>query len=358
MITISLCMIVKNEEQVLARCLDSIAALMDEIIIVDTGSTDNTKEIARKYTDKIYDFVWCDDFSAARNFSFSKATMDYIYAPDADEYLDPENRLRFSQIKELLLPEIEIVQMYYLTPAEHNTVQNASRELRPKLFKRLRQFTWIDPIHETVRLDPVVYDSDIEILHLPVSGHEKRDFSIFAKSYARDGRLSGRIIQMYAKELLKCGTPEDFSDAAPLFLQQYAQNVQSASACVLARYYRLIQDRDAFFGVALKNVAKEGCSEICYELGEYYKQQGNYEEAVLWYYNAAFETNPILDVETGGRRPLLSLAECYDMLADQMLKQILPDSSDTISQITEFRQIAADYRTQAEHWELPQELDL
>ena len=63
MITISLCMIVKNEEKVLARCLDSIADLMDEIIIVDTGSSDNTKEIAKKYTDKIYDFAWIDDLS-------------------------------------------------------------------------------------------------------------------------------------------------------------------------------------------------------------------------------------------------------------------------------------------------------
>ena len=79
MITISLCMIVKNEEKVLARCLDSIADLMDEIIIVDTGSSDNTKEIAKKYTDKIYDFAWIDDFSAARNYSFSKATKEYIY---------------------------------------------------------------------------------------------------------------------------------------------------------------------------------------------------------------------------------------------------------------------------------------
>ena len=85
MITISLCMIVKNEEEVLERCLNSLKGLMDEIIIVDTGSTDRTKEIAARYTDKIYDFSWCDDFAAARNFSFSKATQEYIYAPDADE---------------------------------------------------------------------------------------------------------------------------------------------------------------------------------------------------------------------------------------------------------------------------------
>ena len=76
MVTISLCMIVKNEETVLSRCLDSIASLVDEIIIVDTGSTDKTKSIAAKYTTHIYSFSWIDDFSAARNYSFSKATMD------------------------------------------------------------------------------------------------------------------------------------------------------------------------------------------------------------------------------------------------------------------------------------------
>ena len=79
MITISLCMIVKNEEEVLDRCLSSIADLMDEIIIVDTGSTDRTKEIARRYTSKIYDFTWTGNFADARNYSFSKASAQYIY---------------------------------------------------------------------------------------------------------------------------------------------------------------------------------------------------------------------------------------------------------------------------------------
>ena len=106
MITISLCMIVKNEERILARCLDSLKGIAEEIIIVDTGSTDRTKEIAARYTDHIYDFTWVDDFSAARNFAFSKATKEYIYSADADEVLDEENRQRFLQLNELLLPEI------------------------------------------------------------------------------------------------------------------------------------------------------------------------------------------------------------------------------------------------------------
>lgn len=78
MITISLCMIVKNEERILARCLDSVKDLVDEIVIVDTGSVDATRRIAQTYTDRVYDFTWIDDFSAARNFAFSKATCEYI----------------------------------------------------------------------------------------------------------------------------------------------------------------------------------------------------------------------------------------------------------------------------------------
>ncbi len=88
---ISLCMIVKNEEEHLAKCLDNIKNHMDEIVIVDTGSEDRTKEIAREYTDKIYDFEWCDDFSKARNFSLSKASNDWVLILDADEVVTEFN---------------------------------------------------------------------------------------------------------------------------------------------------------------------------------------------------------------------------------------------------------------------------
>ncbi|WP_147535409.1 glycosyltransferase family 2 protein [Bacillus marasmi] len=88
---ISLCMIVKNEEKVLERCLDSVFGIVDEIIIVDTGSTDCTKEIASKYTDKIYDFNWDGSFSNARNFAQKFARGVWILALDADEYVDREN---------------------------------------------------------------------------------------------------------------------------------------------------------------------------------------------------------------------------------------------------------------------------
>ena len=135
MVTISVCMIVKNEEAVLARCLDSLKGIADEIIIVDTGSTDKTKEIAAGYTDMLYDFTWVNDFSAARNFAFSKATMEYIYSADADEVLEEKDREKFLMLKQVLLPEIEIVEMIYVNPEDCNMVYNYTREPRPKLFK-------------------------------------------------------------------------------------------------------------------------------------------------------------------------------------------------------------------------------
>ena len=79
MAIVSLCMIVKDEEEVLGRCLDCFGKAADEIILVDTGSRDRTKEIAKAYTDKIYDFAWQDDFSAARNYGLEKAFKEQTY---------------------------------------------------------------------------------------------------------------------------------------------------------------------------------------------------------------------------------------------------------------------------------------
>ena len=255
-------MIVKNEEPVLARCLDSVASMMDEIIIVDTGSTDRTKEIAAQYTNRIYDFTWCDDFSAARNYAFSLATMDYIYCPDADEYLDLENQRRFLRLKGALLPEIEIVQMNYITPPDFNTVQNCKKEPRPKLFKRLRTFSWVDPVHETIRTDPVIYDSDIDILHHPHTMHAKRDFAMFEKAFRENHVLSEKITRMYARELYKCGDEEDFLRAADYFSIHYEAHADAESACILAHAARIQNSVDDFFSICLKDMCGSSCSEI------------------------------------------------------------------------------------------------
>lgn len=319
MITISLCMIVKNEEKMLARCLDSVAMLADEIIIVDTGSTDATKEIARRYTEHVYDFQWIDDFSAARNFAFSKANMEYIYSADADEILSAENREKFRLLKETLLPEIEIVQMKYANQLQFGTVYNFDEEYRPKLFKRKRDFVWEAPIHETVRLTPVIYDSDIVITHLPEESHAKRDLENFHRHCIDGYRLSKRLHGLYARELMLTGDEEDFAQAADTFLKSAADNERDSeemaqACCVVAKAARLAGDTVTFFKYTSKVIAEEANSEICCEMGHFYEENEDWEEAAIWYYNAVYETSPILNLQAGGRESLEGLIRCYEQL--------------------------------------------
>ena len=338
MITISLCMIVKNEERILERCLSSIYDLMDEIIIVDTGSTDKTKEIAQRYTDKVFDFEWVNDFAVARNFAFSKASCDYIYSADADEVVNEENRDKFRALKEMLMPEIEIVQMYYGNQLSHGTVYNYDRELRPKLFKRLREFGWVDPVHETVRILPLVFDSDIEITHLPETSHAGRDIKIFEQVTARGEKLSGRLLTMYAKELLISGSAKELQKAEDYFTQlvdgMYTEPDQMKEAlCVVVRAARMGEDYIKMYRYAMKGVTDEGISEICFELGEYYFEQKDYEEASVWFYNAAYETPSILNIHSGGDAALNRLADCYEALGVREQAEL-------------YRQVARDWKAE------------
>lgn len=307
MTSFSLCMIVKNEEKVLERCLKSLAPYMDEIIIADTGSSDATKKIAQKYTDKVYDFEWTGNFSDARNFVASKATKEYIYTADADEYLDADNQKKLAQLKQILLPEIEMVQMLYCTNAEFNTVYNFEKEYRPKLYRRLRAFQWIDPIHETLRIDPIVYDSRIEVIHEPQSDHSKRDLAALLQAGLKE-RLSKKLHHMYAMELYHSGQDEDFVKAIPVFEQTLQQDSREMDTikeaiCVLVRAYRIKGDVPKFFGYALKDTATVSSAEVCCELGRYYESTGELQEALIWYQNASTETESILDIATSQTIP-------------------------------------------------------
>jgi len=312
-------MIVKNEEKILERCLKSIADLADEIIIADTGSTDRTKEIAARFTEHVYDFLWTDDFSEARNFVFSKASMEYIYSADADEVLSPENRERFLTLKRTLLPDIEIVQMKYANQLQFGTVYNYDEEYRPKLFKRIRGFVWEGSIHETVRLTPVVFDSDIVITHMPGESHAKRDLANFHRHCIQGTGLNKRLCGLYARELMLAGDEEDFRQAYSFFQSVVGDSERDReefvqACCVLAKAARFEGNLIDFFKFTSKVVAEEACSEICCEMGHFYEEAQDYEEAAVWYYNAVYETQPVLSIRTGGGESLEGLIRCYETM--------------------------------------------
>lgn len=152
-VTVSLCMIVKNEEKNLDACLSPIADLFDEIIIIDTGSQDSTKEIAGRYTSHVYDFPWCDNFAAARNKSLQHATSDWIF------WLDADDRITTSELPNLraLLSELSVERKVYMI----NTVCHFQYEsdgthflTHARLFPRTTELMWKGRVHEQLHPCP------------------------------------------------------------------------------------------------------------------------------------------------------------------------------------------------------------
>lgn len=140
--TISLCMIVKNEERTLERCLKSVEGIVDEIVIVDTGSTDRTLEIARQFTSKIFHFEWTNNFSDARNYAVEQATCDFILSLDADEFFADKS-------KDVLLEPLT-ASYYFLRIRNIIRAGIVDTHSFARLFQRNAGFVYEGAIHEQI----------------------------------------------------------------------------------------------------------------------------------------------------------------------------------------------------------------
>ena len=240
--------------------------------------------------------------------------------------------------------------MYYVNESDFNSVYNVHKELRPKLFRRIRTFNWISPIHETIRVNPVIYDSDIEIMHKPTSDHSKRDFSIYFKALDKGIVLEDYVVTMLCKELFISGEASDFIAFKNAFenvfpYENRSENTLEDINCILARIYNITGEQDKFFKIALKSVADNPSSEMCYTLGLYYFAHKDYNEAAIWLYNAAFGTKSILDISSSGKKPLYLLSECYKLLSEQC-----EDDYEKIQYV----EMSNDYKSQADSWCMPE----
>ena len=165
---LSLCMIVKDEGKNLPVSLESVRDIVDEMIIVDTGSTDNTIEIAESFGADVYNFKWCDDFSEARNYALSKAEGEWILYIDADERLNEENAKKV--IKVINRDDIMAVSLNLHTPQEEDNLIKYSSLDYCRLFKNHSKIRFEGKIHEQIlpsinRLNGEVLKSDIIIEH-------------------------------------------------------------------------------------------------------------------------------------------------------------------------------------------------
>ncbi|MBV7276007.1 glycosyltransferase family 2 protein [Clostridiaceae bacterium UIB06] len=324
MITISLCMIVKNEEKVLSKCLDSIKDIAEEIIIVDTGSTDNTKKIASFYTDKIFDFKWIDDFSAARNFSFSKASKEYILWLDADDIILKEDRKEFFQLKENLSDDTDVVMMRYNVGFDESGNANESY-FRERLVKRSCNFKWADRIHEYIGVSGKIVNSDVCITHVKNRSNNVRNLKIFKKMRSSSRSFSPRNLYYYAKELY---FNKQYNHAI-LYYKRFLQTSEGwiedyINACSeIAQCYRAKNNRENELMYLMKSFSYDvPRAETCCELGYFFKNANEYDKAIFWFETAlslkkSENTWGTIKHDCYGYIPSIELCVCYYKLGNK-----------------------------------------
>lgn len=345
MITISLCMIVKNEEKVLARCLESTKGIFDETIIIDTGSTDKTKEIALKYTDKVFDFKWCDDFAKARNFSFSKASKEYIMWLDADDVVLNEDKKKIIELKRNLNKTTDIVMLKYNTGFDEDGNVSFSY-FRERIIKNFKNYTWVSPIHEVIPLIGNIIYEDISITHkkdYSSNQHSKRNLNIFEKMIKEGVLLDARQKFYYARELYY---NEKYTEAISKFNEflndPLGWNENKVNACLdLSNIYLIQNDKEN----AIFSLVKSFCftlprAEICCAIAKIFQEDLKYNEAIYWYKLATtlspdISTGSFYNLDTYNFIPYIELSVCYYRINDiqnskkynEMAGKIKPNSS-------------------------------
>lgn len=325
MMTISLCIIVKNEEKHIARCLDSMAGLVDEIIVVDTGSTDRTVEIVSGYTPRVYSYPWTDDFSDARNYSFSKATMDYCMWMDADDVLEETEKEKFLQLKQSLSPDTDIVMMKYHTAFDEAGIPSFSY-FRERWIRNSSRYRWVGAVHEVIPPNGKILYSDIAICHRKTgAGDPDRNLRIYRKMLDEGKVLEPRQQYYYGRELYYHGKYEEAVSVFEQFLLSpdgWIENKIEACSICAGCYSRLGKEQAALTTLLRSMSFDLPRAELCCEIGKYFLEHGNYHIAVYWY-EAALHT-PRNEYAGGfvlpdcyDYIPLLQLCVCYDKMGDR-----------------------------------------
>ena len=317
-------MIVKNEEMHIARSLESVAELVDEIIVVDTGSVDRTVEIAAGYTRKVYSYPWKDDFSDARNFSFSKATMDYCMWMDADDILEEVEKDEFLQLKQTLSSDTDIVMMKYNTSFDE-AGKPVFSYFRERWIRNCSDYHWVGAVHEVIPPKGNIVYSDIAICHKKINaGDPNRNLNIYRKMLAEGKSLDLRQQYYYGRELYYHKQYEEAASVLEDFLlseEGWIENkIEACSVCANC-YYCLGRERSAL-NTLLRSMSFDlPRAELCCEIGKHFLEHGNYHAAVYWYETAMNRPqnehlNGFVLPDCYDYVPLLQLCVCFDKIGD------------------------------------------
>ncbi len=253
-------MIVKNEERNIRDCILSVKPAIDEVVVVDTGSTDRTKEIAKGLGARVYDFPWCDDFSAARNESIRYATGDYILWLDADDRVEVSELNKIRQLKTILPAEKN--RAYYFVIRSETPIEGEHRFLQLRLFPRVKGALFEGKIHEQIFKNLMkrgieLCQTDILVKH---TGYLDWDVSL---------QKAGRNLKIIERELQ--------SDPENPLLQFNAARTLSG----LGRWTEAISHMEKVIEKAKgKEEERDLWRQVSIMLGQYYIQLNSYEKAL------------------------------------------------------------------------------
>ena len=323
MTTISGCLIVKNESQVIKDCLDSISPLCDEIIVFDTGSNDGTQDICKQNKlVKLIQGEWRDDFAWARNKSFEAATCDYILWVDADDLIDDKSIKFLLELKNNNLNKYDMVIMPYRYHFDGKKDQYTLD--RERIIKRNLDLKWQGRIHECL---PIVNNSlrlsneEAYIIHNHQKPYGDRNLKIFQDMEKKGEIKTIRDQYYYANELYYNGL---YDEAIKWFLictsKKEMWDIDRLNAYLkLYKIYRSIKnDLDESFKYALLALSCTDTprSDVCCALGDIYMQKNNIDWAIFWYEKAynniltGFDA-VFLETHTYTTTPLLQLCVLY-----------------------------------------------
>lgn len=291
--SLSLCMIVKDEGKTLERCLNSVKSFINEIIIVDTGSKDNTVEIAKKFNAKIYKFKWIDDFSAARNFAFSKATSDYIMWLDGDDFINEDDIKKIENLLSNMDSSYDYISAEYILA--RNSEGKVSTSLRRnRIVKRQSAFLWVGNVHEYLAVYGKGLEGNFSIEHGKVKEYTDRNLQIFKTMEKNNKKFTPRDIYYYANELFDNGYYKESIEQYNKFIdtkEGWIEDIKGAYLKII-RALNLINDKDKIVDVAFESLKIDTpTAEIACSLGEYYFEKENYNQAAFWY-RVALDSRP------------------------------------------------------------------
>jgi glycosyltransferase involved in cell wall biosynthesis len=285
-------MIVKNEAANLSDALACLVTFADEIIVVDTGSSDNTKEIAAGFTSKIYDFEWIDDFSAARNMAISKASRSYQLWLDADDRITPENQARIESLKS----QFDGRKAFYFI------LENHQRNVLPSSCRQLRCIPIVENVQFEGRIHEQIFPSaikaglelvtaDIVISHMGYMTEEmrrakaQRNLEIMERD-REEGRDDGGLHFFLALTYAPIGRKQEAIQSMEKALERfenenYNHHLIPEGYLFLARVSFEMEDHDRCLRyLAVARSLVDGNPLYNFHMGIMYQRMGRHREAL------------------------------------------------------------------------------